>query len=49
MWVGIEVFNLLQANNVISYQWIQDVQGDKFAVPNYLTAREVNLRLMLEF
>jgi hypothetical protein len=49
MWVGIEVFNLLQANNVISYQWVADVSGNKYAVPNYLTAREVNFRLMLEF
>jgi hypothetical protein len=48
MWVGIEVFNLLQANNVISYQWIADVSGNKYAVPNYLTAREVNVRLMIE-
>ncbi len=49
MWVGLEVFNLLQANNVISYEWIADVSGNKYAVPNYLTAREVNLRLMFEF
>jgi hypothetical protein len=49
MWVGIEVFNLLQANNVISYEWIADVSGNKYAVPNYLTSREVNVRLMFEF
>ncbi len=49
LWIGIEVFNLLQANNVISYEWVADVSGNKYAVPNYLTAREVNLRLMLEF
>jgi len=49
MWVGIEVFNLLQANNVISYEWIEDISGNRYAVPNYLTAREVNVRLMMEF
>ncbi|HTB31608.1 MAG TPA: TonB-dependent receptor [Bacteroidia bacterium] len=49
MWVGIEVFNLLQANNVISYQWVADVNGNKYAVPNYLTAREVNVKLTMEF
>ena len=49
LWIGIEVFNLLQANNVISYEWIADVSGNKYAVPNYLTARELNVRLMLEF
>jgi hypothetical protein len=49
MWLGLEVFNLLQANNVISYEWISDVSGNKYAVPNYLTAREVNVKLMFEF
>lgn len=49
MWVGIEVFNLLQANNVISYEWISDVSGNKYAVPNYLTAREVNVKVMFDF
>lgn len=49
MWVGLEVFNLLQANNVISYEWIADVSGNKYAVPNYLTAREINVKLALEF
>jgi len=49
MWIGIEVFNLLQANNVISYEWIEDVSGNKYAVPNYLTAREANIKLTFEF
>ena len=48
LWLGIEVFNLLQANNVISYEWVSDVSGNKYAVPNYLTAREVNVRVMIE-
>ncbi len=45
VWVGLEVFNLLQANNVISYNWISDVSGRQYAIPNYLTAREVNVTL----
>lgn len=49
IWIGLEVFNLLQANNVISYIWIADASGRQYAVPNYLTAREVNLRLMVDF
>ncbi|MGP8217642.1 MAG: TonB-dependent receptor plug domain-containing protein [Bacteroidia bacterium] len=48
LWMGLEVFNLLQSNNVISYNWIEDVNGNKYAVPNYLTAREVNVKLMVE-
>jgi hypothetical protein len=38
----------LQVNNVISYNWIEDINGRKYAIPNYLTAREVNVKLMLE-
>jgi hypothetical protein len=48
IWIGLEVFNLLQANNVISYNWIADASGREYAVPNYLTAREVNVRLQIE-
>ncbi len=49
LWVGLEVFNLLQVNNVISYNWIQDVNGRQYAIPNYLTAREVNVKVMVDF
>jgi len=48
LWIGLEVFNLLQVNNVISYNWIEDINGRKYAIPNYLTAREVNVKLMLD-
>jgi len=48
-WVGIEVFNLLGINNTISYIWIEDVSANRYAVPNYLTNRRINLRLLLKF
>lgn len=48
-WIGLEVFNLLGVNNTISYIWIQDVEGNRYAVPNYLTNRRVNLKLMARF
>lgn len=48
-WIGIEVFNLLGINNTISYIWIEDVSANRYAVPNYLTNRRVNLRLLLKF
>ena len=48
MWLGLEVFNLLQVNNVISYNWIQDINGRNYAIPNYLTAREVDVKLMID-
>ncbi|HXC03668.1 MAG TPA: TonB-dependent receptor [Bacteroidia bacterium] len=48
-WVGLEVLNLLQTNNTISYLWIKDVTGRQYAVPNYLTGRQLSLRLVLKF
>ena len=47
MWIGVDCFNLLGINNVNSYYWVTDVTGDQFAVPNYLTGRQLNLRLIL--
>jgi hypothetical protein len=49
IWVSAEVFNLLQINNVISYQWVKDVTGRNYAVPNYLTSRQINVKFHLEF
>jgi hypothetical protein len=48
-WIGLEVFNLLGTQNTISYLWIKDVSGRQYAVPNYLTARQLSLRLVLKF
>ena len=45
--LSFEVFNLLGINNVLSKQWIQDVNGLYYAVPNNLTARRFNLKLIL--
>ena len=49
MWITAEVFNLLQINNTISYMWIKDVQNRMYAVPNYLTSRLINVKLMVNF
>ncbi len=47
--IGVEVFNLLDVQNTISYLWIQDVEARTWAVPNYLTARRINVRLIAKF
>ncbi|MEQ8323888.1 MAG: TonB-dependent receptor [Vicingaceae bacterium] len=49
IWVSLEVFNLLQINNTISYIWVKDVSNTVFGVPNYLTGRLVNLKLAANF
>ncbi len=47
--ISFEVFNLLGVNNVLSKQWIQDVEGKYYSIPNYLTQRRFNLKLILRF
>jgi hypothetical protein len=49
IWLSLEVFNLLQANNVVSYIWVKDVTDNQYAVPNYLTPRQLNLKLFFDF
>lgn len=45
--ISFEVFNLLGINNVLSHQWVQDVTGKTYAIPNYLTQRRFNLKLII--
>jgi hypothetical protein len=45
--ISLEIFNLLGINNVLSKQWIQDVEGKYYSIPNYLTARRFNLKLIV--
>ena len=49
MWIFLEIFNLLQIQNTVSYTWIADVTGNRYAVPNYLTNRQVNVKLQIRF
>ena len=44
-----EIFNLLNINNTISYLWVRDVENNRYAVPNYLTSRQLNLKLLVRF
>lgn len=49
LWLGIDCLNLLGINNVNSYYWITDVTSQQYAVPNYLTGRQINLRIQADF
>ena len=50
LWIGLEVFNLLQTRNTISYLWIKDVStAREYAVPNYLTSRLLNVKMVAKF
>lgn len=48
IWLNVEVFNLLDIKNVNSYYWVTDVYNQKMAVPNYLTGRQLNLKVMVD-
>jgi hypothetical protein len=49
LWISLEVFNLLQISNTVSYLWITDIYNRQLAVPNYLTPRQFNLKLLATF
>ena len=49
IWLGIDCLNLFDMSNVNSYYWVTDVTSRQFAVPNYLTGRQLNFKVQLEF
>ncbi len=49
IWISFEVFNLLGTNNTLSYLWISDITNRQYAVPNYLTARRINAKIVMKF
>ncbi len=49
LWISLEILNLVAANNLVSYGFVQDINGVNYAVPNYLSARTVNLRFIARF
>jgi hypothetical protein len=48
-WIGLELYNLFDINNTISYLWVSDIKNQMYAVPNYLTGRRVNLKVGIRF
>ncbi len=49
IWLGVDCLNLFGIDNVNSYYWITDVTNQQYAVPNYLTGRQINGRVLFEF
>ncbi len=49
IWLGVDCLNLFGINNVNSYYWVTDVSDRQYAVPNYLTGRQINGRILVEF
>ncbi|AIZ63949.1 colicin receptor [Hymenobacter sp. DG25B] len=49
LWLGLEVLNIIDANNVGGYNYIQDLNGRTYSVPNYLSRRVINARVIARF
>ena len=49
VWIGIDGLNIFGISNVNSYYWVTDVTNQQYAVPNYLTGRQINGRVTIEF
>ena len=49
LWLGVDCLNLFGISNVNSYYWVTDVTNRQWAVPNYLTGRQINGKITAEF
>ena len=49
IWLGVDCLNLFGISNVNSYYWVTDVTNRQWAVPNYLTGRQINGKVIVEF
>lgn len=49
IWLGLDVFNLFDIKNTNSYYWVTDIFSQQYAVPNYLTGRQLNFKIIADF
>ena len=49
IWLGVDAFNVLGIDNVNSYYWVTDITNTQYAVPNYLTGRQISVRFSIDF
>ena len=49
LWIGVDCLNLFGISNVNSYYWVSDVNNRQWAVPNYLTGRQINGKVTIDF
>lgn len=48
VWIGVDCLNLFGISNVNSYYWVTDITNKQWAVPNYLTGRQINGKITVE-
>jgi CarboxypepD_reg-like domain/TonB-dependent Receptor Plug Domain len=49
IWASLEVFNIIDKPNTISYQLIKDFSNTTYSIPNRLTPRLVNFKVVARF
>jgi hypothetical protein len=48
-YLTLEVANVFNYKNVLSYSWVSNMEGAYYVIPNYLTPRLFNVKLRFEF
>ncbi len=49
IWISLDCFNLFGIKNTNSYYWVTDIANRQWAIPNYLTGRQLNLSVSVDF
>jgi hypothetical protein len=49
LWIGADILNLFAINNAIAYSWVSDLNNQRYAIPNALSARFLNLRMIAKW
>ncbi|HLP19514.1 MAG TPA: carboxypeptidase-like regulatory domain-containing protein [Chitinophagales bacterium] len=49
VWLSLEVFNIFGITNTVSYLWVRDISNTQYAVPNYLSSRRINAKIIVNF
>ena len=49
IWATLELYNVFQYPNTGSFIWIPDLNNTRYAIPNRLSDRLINFRLVMKF
>lgn len=49
VWLGVDLFNMFDIKNTNSYYWVTDIFNQQYAVPNFLTGRQLNFKIVADF
>lgn len=49
LWATAEIFNLFGRYNTVGYEWVRDINNRYWSVPQHLSARLINVRMIVQF